>query len=86
MKIIENNNETSKKKRGRPCAIDRYKNDLIQEKFTSMLNNGNTSNDEFTKLIVDQIVKEKNILNLLNIKSFTLVLDNLLQDGNCSSF
>ena len=41
-------------------------------------------NDEFTKLIVDQIVKEKNILNLLNIKSFTLVLDNLLQDGNCS--
>lgn len=59
MKIIENNNETSKKKRGRPCAIDRYKNDLIQEKFTSMLNNGNTSNDEFTKLKIIPFIAKR---------------------------
>lgn len=63
MKILENKNtnEISKKKRGRPCAIDRYKNDLIQEKFTSMLNNGNTSalNDEFTKLKIIPFIAKR---------------------------
>lgn len=50
---------TGKKKRGRPCALDRYKTELIQQKFTNILNN-KSLNDEFTKTsILPFIVKRQ---------------------------
>lgn len=62
MTNFENCDIICKKKRGRPCAIDRYKTDLIQQKFTNILNNKTTllASDEFTQQsIMPFIVKRQ---------------------------
>ena len=40
--MVHGNSKSISKKRGRPCANDRYRNDLIQQKFTNILNSNNS--------------------------------------------
>lgn len=40
--IYDQSRAIASKKRGRPCAIDRYKTDLIQQKFTNILNSNSS--------------------------------------------
>ncbi len=48
------------KKRGRPCAIDRYKTDLIQQKFTNILNsNSSHQTTHLAQNIMPFIVKRQ---------------------------
>ena len=52
----------AKKRRGRPCATERRHNELIQQKFTNMINSTclNESYEEFTKLnVIPFIVKRQ---------------------------
>jgi hypothetical protein len=37
------------KRRGRPSAIERYQNELLQKKYTDLINSSSSQNDEYTK-------------------------------------
>jgi hypothetical protein len=78
LSIEPSSNSKQQKRRGRPCATERYNNELMQEKFTRIINsNAHDLNDEFTKLSVLPFVvnrqrrvranvREKNRMQTLN--------------------
>jgi len=38
------------KRRGRPSAIERYQNEILQQKYTDLINSSSSQNDEYTKM------------------------------------
>ena len=61
MMISECMPTSSGKRRGRPCASERYNNELIQQKLTDLINSPNTNvNDDFARLnVIPFIVKRQ---------------------------
>lgn len=68
-----NQQQNNQKRRGRPCAVERYNNELMQQKLVNLIN----STDEYTKLSIMPIVvnrqrrvranvREKNRMQTLN--------------------
>jgi hypothetical protein len=50
----------TKQRRGRPCAVDRLRNEIMQQKLTHMINSNQVPSNEFAKLnILPFIVKRQ---------------------------
>ena len=61
MMLSESMPTSSGKRRGRPCASERYNNELIQQKLADLINSPNTNvNDDFARLnVIPLIVKRQ---------------------------
>jgi hypothetical protein len=74
---------TAVKRRGRPCASERYNNELMQQKLTSIVNSNRDINDDFARLNVIPLImkrqrrvrandRERNRMQTLNEALFVL--------------
>ena len=62
MEINLNKISFEKKKRGRPCALERHRNELIQQKVTNLINTGvsdNISNHNIVPFILKRQRRSK---------------------------
>ena len=50
---------TGVKRRGRPCASERYNNELMQQKLTSLINSNRNINDDFARLNVIPLIMKR---------------------------